>query len=139
MDAKASPGVFRNGHTFQRGDLPIYITDGVGSPFDPYSVRYTVFYQPKESRNLAQVGPSDRVPVKADLGEYYATGYAGESGQPGQWYIRWTLQEYFGGPLVTQEFGFSVFDTASFYSSNGTPSTIHGWSCGRVPGCPRGW
>jgi len=141
MIANTSPGVFRYGHTFQKGDLPIFITDRVGSPFDPYCIKYTLYYQPKDSQCLVQAGPCGRTPVKADTGEYYATGYAGECGQPGQWYIRWCIQEYFDGPRTSQEFGFAVFDTAQFCASNaglpassGCTGTRHGWNCGG--GCP---
>lgn len=147
MIAKASPGVFRYGQLFQRGDLPIFITDTVGSPFDPFSIRYTLLYQPKDAQCLVKAGACGRTPVKADTGEYYATGYAGECGQPGQWYIRWCIQEYFDGPLTTQEFGFSVYDTAAFCAPNGglprqasgCGGRRHGWNCGGgCSGCSQG-
>lgn len=113
MTVKSSPGVFKCGYLFQRGDLPIYIVDRVNSPFSPYSVKYTLIYQ-TSSQELLKVFPCNRMPVQADIGEYYATGYAGEGGQPGQWYIEWTLQEYFQGPIQEDRFGFRVFSPAEF-------------------------
>jgi hypothetical protein len=117
MIHKTSPGVFRCGQPFQRGDLPIYVVDGVGNPMDPHRIRYSLSYHPKHEHNRDRhmVGPRERTPVKADLGEYYATGYSGEGGQPGQWYINWVIQEYFEGPLTIQEFGFIVYDTSEYH------------------------
>jgi len=116
MIAKStSPGTFRYGHLFQRGDLPIYITDVAGNPLSPYKVTYQLLVTPKNARGLMVVGPCHRTPVKADEGEYYATGYAGECSQPGQWFIRWFLQEYFEAPLTTADFGFAVFNPADFH------------------------
>jgi hypothetical protein len=148
MLAKSSPGVFTYGHLFQRGDLPLFVTDYTGNPFSPYSVQYALFHQPKDSPNLQRSGPCGRIPVQADVGEYYATGYAGECSQPGQWFIRWFLQEYFGGSTVEAEFGFVVYDSSS-YSASGAVSNqscgcgglTHGWHCGGSSNCPprTGW
>lgn len=123
MIVKSSPGVFKWGHLFQRGDLPIYITDTAGNPLDPHKIEYTLLYQPKkhyEDRPAVPchpiiAGPCHRVPVQAAMGEYYATGCAGECGQPGQWYAKWVIQEYFQGPLLEDQFGFEVFDTAQYF------------------------
>jgi hypothetical protein len=123
MIVKSSPGVFKWGHPFQRGDLPIYITDTAGNPLDPYSIKFTLLYQPRkhyEDRPAVPchpviAGPCHRVPVQAALGEYYATGCAGECGQPGQWYAKWVVEEYFQGPLLEEMFGFEVFDTAQYF------------------------
>lgn len=136
MIAKSSsPGVFKWGHTFQRGDLPIYVADSVGSPFSPYAIRYTLLFQSKCSTCITKVWPCGRMPVQADIGEYYGTGCAGEGGQPGQWFIEWTLQEYFDGPLMTDRFGFEVFNTADFcpqphqYSGAPVPPPVWGEGC----------
>jgi hypothetical protein len=63
------------------------------------------------------INPYHRVPIQADVGEYYATGYAGEGGQPGQWYVEWVLQEYFDGPLQEDRFGFEVFSPVEYLSN----------------------
>lgn len=122
MILRSSPGVFKWGHVFQRGDLPIYIMDAVGSPFSPFKVTYTILFQPKlhntdgqhRQDHLTKIWPCDRIPVQADIGEYYGTGCAGEGGQPGQWFVEWTIQEYLDGPLQADRFGFEVFNTAEF-------------------------
>lgn len=120
MIAKSSPGVFKCGHLFQRGDLPIYIVDRNGFPFSPYHINYTLLYHhwskyhEPHYQDFLKVYPCHRVPVQANVGEYYATGYAGEGGQPGQWYVEWVLQEYFQGPLQEDRFGFRVFSPADF-------------------------
>lgn len=134
MLTNASPGVFTIGHLFQRGDLPLLVKDNTGNPYSPYSVTYALYYKPKDAQCLTRVGPSGRVPVKADLGEYYATGYAGECGQPGQWYIRWTLQEQFEGPLTEEEFGFVVFSPSDYCTGNSTSTARNCCGC-----TPRSW
>lgn len=111
---KFSPGVFVTGHTFQRGDLPLYIWDPAGNPAAPYAVTYTLFYYAPGSSCAAQAGPADRVPATLDSGEYYVTGVAGSCGQPGDWYVRWVWQESFGSQKVEVIFPFKVFDSSQY-------------------------
>ena len=85
-----SPGVFKWGQVFQRGDLPIFITDLANNPVSPFKVTYTLFYV--GSGCARQVGPADRVPVQADVGEYYVSGVAGECAQPGDWLVEWSTR-----------------------------------------------
>jgi hypothetical protein len=95
-----------------------------------------------------------KIPVQAAPGEYYATGCAGECGQPGQWFARWLVQEYFQGPFLEEQFGFAVFDTAAYFPPGvgmaGRPSGCNTpgvqpscrWCCKPNPcGCAnsRGW
>jgi hypothetical protein len=160
MIVKSSPGVFKVGHVYQREDLPIYITDTSGNPLDPYRVTYRLLYQPQQHYSDRPAvpchpivaGPCTRTPVKATIGEYYATGCAGECGQPGQWFVRWFIQEYFQGPLLEEQFGFEVFDTSQYLpagagmagrsSGCGSAPTTGPWCCQPNPcGCKntRGW
>jgi hypothetical protein len=161
MIIKSSPGVFRWGHVFQRGDLPLYITDSSGNPLDPYSVKFTLLYLPRKQyqdrpavpNHALVAGACSRNPVQAAIGEYYATGCAGESGQTGQWFVRWIVQEYSQGPLLEDQFGFEVFDTAQYFPPGvgmmGRPSECNTsvatpcrWCCKPNPcGCSnsRGW
>ena len=162
MIVRSSPGVFKWGHLFQRGDLPIYITDTAGNPFDPHSVKYSLLYRAHKHypdrhavpRHPVIVGVCHRTPVQAAPGEYYATGCAGECGQPGQWFARWVVQEYSQGPLLEEQFGFEVFDTAAYFPPGvgmaGRPSGCNTpgirpscrWCCKPNPcGCAnsRGW
>jgi hypothetical protein len=92
---------------FQRGDLAIYIRDAAG-PVSPVRVVYTL-YQKRPNGTRFQVGPS-RLPVKGDVGEYYATGRAGELGQPGDWVIVWEYQESPQFKAQTKEMTFRVLD-----------------------------
>jgi hypothetical protein len=109
-----SSGVFRWGQVFQRGDLPLYVTDVAGNPLGPYSVTYTMLYHPKTSPCVQRVCPEGRTPVQVDVGEYYASGIAGRCGQSGEWCIEWKLQEFFGGPFTTATYCFSVFDVSAY-------------------------
>lgn len=132
MANSSSPGVFRFGHVFQRGDLPIYITDLADNPMSPYLVRYTMYYWPKGSQSKIRVGAEDRTPVNTGVGEYYATGVAGQCGQPGDWCVEWKIQESFGSPMVTEVFNFKVFDSSQYCGQGSSSSS----SCG----CSRfGW
>lgn len=140
-----SPGVFVWGHVFQRGDLPLYIQDATGNPASPSIVQYTMFRYVKGNPNPVQVGPCGRTPVTADLGEYYATGVAGECGQPGDWFVQWVYQEAFDSQKVEAIFPFKVFNSADFpvacatstsSSSCGCKRGAMAWSC-RNP-CPCG-
>jgi hypothetical protein len=123
-----SPGVFNYGQVFQMGDLPIYITDLANNPLGPYLVKFTMYYYPKNSQCAVRVGAEDRTPVNVGVGEYYATGVAGQCGQPGDWYIEWKIQEAFDSTLVKECFRFKVFDSAQ-YCAHGN-STSNPSSCG---------
>jgi hypothetical protein len=102
---------FRFLQLLQRGDLPIYISNYAG-PVAPVSVTYTLFQiRPDGSRR--QVGPAFRQPVQGLVGEFYATGRAGESGQPGQWVIRWEFQRTFQSAPQCKEMCFSVLDAVA--------------------------
>jgi hypothetical protein len=81
-------GVFVWNHVFQSGDLPIFFSNAKG-PVDPYRVTYTFKYTPQGSECSKVVGVADRTPVNTGVGSYYATGVAGECGQPGSWSICW--------------------------------------------------
>ena len=134
----SSPGVFRFGHVFQRGDLPLYITDLSNNPMSPYSVKYTMFYYPKNSQCSVRVGAEGRTPVTTGVGEYYATGVAGQCGQPGEWYVEWLIQESFDSPVVKECFRFKVFDTSQ-YCGSGSSSSSSGSSCGCSSCSKFGW
>jgi hypothetical protein len=125
MTVKTSPGVFRWGYVFQRGDLPIFITDPAGNPADPFKITYSLSFQPKGAPCPRPAGPCDRVPVHADVGEYYVSGVAGQCGQPGQWFVDWKYQESFGSQLIADRMGFQVFDTAQL-----APVTYVSYPCG---------
>lgn len=104
----APPKSFRYLQLLQRGDLPIYISNHAG-PVSPVRVVYTM-YQVRPDGTKFQVGPKHRTPAKGVVGEYYATGRAGESGQPGNWLIRWEFQRTFQSAIQIKEMCFRVLD-----------------------------
>lgn len=104
---------FRWGHVFSRGDLPLYVMSATGEAFvSPYEVTFAMFLIRANGVPI-QVGPSGRRPVMQGAGEYYATGTAGEAGQPGDWQIRWTYRKSFNGPAITETHTFRVVDSIS--------------------------
>lgn len=102
------PKTFRFLQVFQRGDLPIYIYDENG-PVVPERINYTLYFV-YPTGALRLVGPAQRTPVSGELGEFYATGRAGESSQPGCWLIRWEFQRTLLDAVQTKEMNFRVFD-----------------------------
>ena len=97
---------------FQRGDLPLYLCDGQGGRIGAISVYFSLIrIRPDGTRQM--VGPQNRIPAKGFVGEYYATGLAGELGQPGKWVIQWRYQVSPNGPTQTAEMPFVVTDAVS--------------------------
>jgi hypothetical protein len=153
-----SPGIFKWGYVFQRGDLPIFITDTAGNPVSPFKVTFTLFRYSKGACGPMRVGPCDRTPVMADVGEYYVSGVAGQCGQPGDWLVEWKFQESFGSQFALDRFGFKVFDTSQYCAgvtynrlgcgcssggcgcTNANPVGSCQWKCLTPSGCGKyGW
>jgi hypothetical protein len=102
---------FRLGHQFAQGDLEICVLAPNGNPLGPVCITFTM-YQVQRGCQPLQKGPSGRHPGKTSrVGCYYATGTAGECGQPGLWLIRWRYQGTFGGPWVEKDCYFYVLDS----------------------------
>lgn len=122
------PKSFRWLQPFQRGDLPVLIYDQ-GLPSVPYRVTYNLAQlRPDGSRRY--VGPRERVPASGDTGEFYVTGCAGESGQPGQWVIEWKFQRTPQAAVETAEMRFQVLDAVATADPRERLSrkTKYGWS-----------
>lgn len=97
--------------TMQRGDLSVFIHDGRNA-IRPVKVAYNLAQlRPDGSRKY--VGPQYRAPVSGSLGEFYATGRAGESGQPGRWVIEWLFQRAPHSDVQIVEMHFQVLDAAA--------------------------
>lgn len=107
----APPKSFRYLQLLQRGDLPIYLCDSTG-PVSPVWVGFTM-YQVLPCGARKRVGPFQRTPVKGTVGEFYAVGRAGESGQPGNWVIVWEWRHYFNGVTQSKEMTFQVIDAVA--------------------------
>lgn len=94
--------------TFQRGDLGIRLTDEHGNPYNPVRIWYTMYQPLPGGLSIKQIGPEKQAPVQGDVGEFYATGRAGELGQPGEWIIRWTYQKTSESEPLSTETRFQV-------------------------------
>lgn len=123
---KTDPPVLRWGQDIQRGMLGIWLSDYANCPISPFRVTYSLFMV-TASGQLAMVGPPDRTPAKGEIGEFYATGVAGDLGQPGRWLIRWTYQVSFNGPCYYEQMQFDVLD--AWLARVPDPNRI----------CKRGW
>jgi hypothetical protein len=102
---------FRWGHTFVRGDLMLILRESNGNPFAPIIVLFRMF-RVLNGGGLQPVGPFNRRPAVCgkSLGVYYATGTAGELGQPGDWIIEWRWQRSTFSPTHTERYSFRVLD-----------------------------
>lgn len=105
--------VFRWGYILTRGDLELVVCDSSGNPFAPVVVLFA-FYQIVHGGQRMLVGPPNRRPAvdgsEGKPGRYYATGTAGELGQPGEWVVVWRYQRSWWTPTVTFEEHFKVLD-----------------------------
>jgi len=89
--------------------LSIRLTDFVCNPIGPVWIEYTL-YQVVRGCQLKQVGCHSQRPATCKVGTYYATGCAGEGGQPGQWVIRWRYQRTFADPIIEKDMCYQVLD-----------------------------
>jgi hypothetical protein len=103
----------------QHGDLSLFLSNGDLGGIGALRVTYS-FIQVRPDGSRKRVGPQDRIPVQGKVGEYWATGLAGESGQPGNWVIEWKYQVSSGDPIYVVEQGFKVFDAVMRADSRST-------------------
>ncbi len=122
------PKQFRWGHMFGIGDLVLRLVDTSGNPLSAFDVRYTMM-RTFPGGAVLQAGPGGKVPVMQKVGLYYATGIAGENGQPGNWIIRWCYRRNFGGPVSTSDAPFIVVDSVSrpVPGDRACRTTKYGW------------
>jgi hypothetical protein len=105
------PKTFRWLQTLQRGDLPVFICDA-STPMIPARITYRLA-QVRLDGTRKYVGPQNRTPVPGNVGEFYATGRAGESGQPGLWVIEWLYQRTYQSDVQRTEMPFQVLDAVA--------------------------
>ena len=106
---------FRYLERFERGDLPIFICDQAG-PISPVWVRFTLYQvcsMCSSGDKRWRRGPAQRAPAQGVVGEYYATGRAGESGQPGNWVIVWEFRRNLQSATQSKEMEFQVLDAVA--------------------------
>lgn len=109
--ARLEPKTLRWLQPLQRGDLAINVSEG-RSPIIPHHITYRLL-QLRDDGSRKPVGPQERVPVSGVIGEFYATGRAGESGQPGSWLIEWSVQRRAGARVEVTEIPFQVVDAVA--------------------------
>lgn len=102
------PKTFSWMQLLQRGDLAIFICDAQ-SGVSPYAIKYRMLYA-RPDGTFKPVGPQNRTPAAGQVGEFYATGRAGELGQPGNWVIEWTFQRTYQAEHQVVEMPFQVYD-----------------------------
>jgi hypothetical protein len=105
------PKSFRWLQPLQRGDLSVFVCDDRGA-ITPVRVAYSLI-QLRLDGTRKYVGPQERTPVAGGVGEFYATGRAGESGQPGEWVIEWVYQRTYQSDLQRTEMPFQVLDAVA--------------------------
>jgi hypothetical protein len=105
------PKTFRYMQWYQRDDLSILLCDDNG-PVDPVWVRFTL-YLVMPSGVRRQIGVAQRTPVHGGVGEFYASGKAGDGGQPGDWVIVWEFRLESQSVNQTTEMEFQVLDAVA--------------------------
>lgn len=97
---------FTPGQTISQGDLDLYLVDGGGFAANAYSVTYAIYYvDPGPPETEVLIGPSARIPVNPQIGEYYASLQVPPSATVGNYRIRWSITQTAGAPVsvVVQE------------------------------------
>lgn len=93
---------FKPGQTIGQGDLDLYLVDGSGFPANPYQITYAIYYvNPGPPETEVLIGPSTRVPVNPQIGEFYASLQVPPSATAGNYRIRWSFQQIAGGATTT--------------------------------------
>ena len=103
--AAGATKTFRWLQQLQRGDLAVFLC----GPAIPVRISYRLA-QVRPDGSRKHVGPKARSPSRGAVGEFYATGRAGEAGQPGDWVIEWTYQRTAQSHPERSEMAFRVLD-----------------------------
>lgn len=107
--ATTPPKTFKWLQLLQKGDLGVLITE-YGDPVIPVYISFRML-QVRSDGSRQPVGPQSRTPVRCNnFGWFYATGLAGEGGQPGNFVIEWRFQKSTGYPVYVAEQEYRVHD-----------------------------
>lgn len=117
---------FRWQSDFGRCSLVFKLCDARGLPYSPVTVLYELYQVMPGGYRLLR-GPPNRQPIMEDVGSYYATGTAGECGQPGDWVIVWRWQRDPWSPVQTREMPFRVVDWANCDCDTTPRVRKYGW------------
>lgn len=98
------PTILGRGQITSPDDLDIYVVDSNSVPVDPYAITYALYDATTGVEVL--IGPQERLPVRIELGHYYAHFQVPENVAFGIYRVRWALQETTTSPVntVLQEF-----------------------------------
>jgi len=100
-------------------DLSIALTDADGHPTDVHSITYAIY--DVSTGVEVPIGPTDRVPVRKEVGFYYASIKIPENANLGTYRIRWTFQETQTSPTNTVFEDFTVADPEIFLADLYSP------------------
>jgi len=94
----------QRGSITETDDLDIQVVDSGSSPVDPHTITYALFDVTTGVEVL--IGPSERLPVRLELGTYYAHFQVPENAAYGLYRLRWRIKELSSSPevVVIQEF-----------------------------------
>lgn len=99
--------VFQQGQVLGRNDLDIFLTNSSGNPTNVYYISYSIYYVDPSTDQEVRIGAENRIPVNPEVGEYYASLMVPANATPGDYRIRWHIQEQSTSLLegAVQEFG----------------------------------
>lgn len=100
-------------------DLSIALTDSDGCPTDVASITYALYDVSTGVEVL--LGPAARVPVRRELGFYYASVKIPEDSNLGLYRIRWTFQETTTSPVNTVFEDFTIAEPEAFLADLYSP------------------
>lgn len=100
-------------------DLNICLTDADGHPTDVHSITYALYDVSTGVEVL--LGPAQRVPVRKELGYYYASLKIPEDANLGAYRIRWSFQETQVSPVNVVIEDFTVAEPEVFLADLYSP------------------
>jgi hypothetical protein len=113
---------FLRGTTTGPSDLTITVRDYSNNLIDPYRLEYAIYDFTTGIEVL--IGPPVNAPVRASLGQYYASVTIPADGNIGVWRIRWTIQETPTDPVYQSVQEFQIVGSSIIpVSFSGDPNT----------------
>jgi len=108
--------ILRWGDGTGRDALTLCLKDMSRNRITPFNIWYTLYQRIGEWEKL--IGPEVRVPVMADIGEFYAPVGFGDEGQPGDWIIQWSWQYNSQSDPESVRYNFRVLDATLAHDPN---------------------
>lgn len=95
-------------------DLDIQVVDSGSSPVDPHTITFALYDVTTGVEVL--IGPSERHPVRVELGTYYAHFQVPENAAYGLYRVRWKIKETSSSPEVTVMVEFRIVSASQIQS-----------------------